>query len=163
MEKFKTLEQYHASDLIDWADKAKLNPDPLMPPQLVGRDADKWRPLIAVADSFNQGVLARETAIAFVNEGNTLDIKEAVLRDTQKIFSKTKLNIVGVDMFFSKLQEDRDADLEVDYVGQKVTKRAVGNMLAEFQIRSKSAKLNGGINQKCWFREDFLEMWERYA
>jgi hypothetical protein len=163
MERFKSLEQYHATDLIDWAEHVKLNPDPQMPKQLVGRDADKWRPLIAVADAFNQGVLARETAIAFLNEGDTLDIKEAVLRDTQKLFSKTKLNIVSVDQFFGKLQEDRDGDLEVDYVGQKITKLAVGRILAEFQIKAKNFRLNGGIPQRCWFKEDFEEMWQRYA
>jgi hypothetical protein len=163
MERFKTLEQYHANDLIEWSENVKLNPDPLMPNALVGRDADKWRPLIAVADSFNQGVLARDTAVAFINEGDTLDIKESVLRDTQKVFLRIKLNVISVDTLFAKLQEDKEGEFEIDYINQKVTKIAIGRMLVEFQIRSKVYRLNGGIPQRCWFKEDFEEMWQRYA
>jgi hypothetical protein len=53
-----------------WARTVKLNLDPQMPPELHGRDADNWRPLIAIADSFGSdiGRIARGTAVIFTGE-----------------------------------------------------------------------------------------------
>jgi hypothetical protein len=47
MEPFIASEQYHAPAFYNWAEQANLNPKPQMPAQLIGRIADKWRPLIA--------------------------------------------------------------------------------------------------------------------
>jgi hypothetical protein len=163
MERFNPIGQYFASAFVNWAEQANLNPDPQMPAQLVGRDADKWRPLIAIADSFDQGTLARDVALAFIKESDTLDIKESVLRDTQKVFNRVKTDKLTADTLYEKLREDKEGEYEVDYVEHKITKRVIGNILAEFQIRSKPHRHRGGTPQRCWFKEDFEEMWERYA
>ena len=44
---------------------------------------------------------------------------------------------------------------EVEYVEQKITKRVIGNVLSEFQIRSRPHRYRGGTPKKCWFRENF--------
>jgi hypothetical protein len=163
MEAFKVQDHYYASQFSVWAEQPNLNPDPQMPAQLIGRNADKWRPLIAIADSFDRGAIAREVALFFVNESDTSDIKESVLRDTQKVFSRVKVDKLTTDTLYRKLLEDKEGEYEVDYVEHKITKRVVGNILAEFQIRSKPHRYGGGAPKKCWFREDFEEMWERYA
>jgi hypothetical protein len=163
MERFRPREQYFAAAFYAWAEQAVLNPDPQMPAQLVGRDADKWRPLIAIADSFDRGDIARKVALQFVNESDTSDIKELVLRDTQRVFDRVKTNILSADTLYQKLVEDKEGELEIDYADQKITKRVIGNMLAEFQIRSRPHRYKGGTPTKCWFREDFEEMWERYS
>src|SRR6516162_11771177 len=38
--------------MLSWAPEADLTPDPIMPAQLRNRQADNWRPLIAIADAF---------------------------------------------------------------------------------------------------------------
>ena len=117
-------------------------------------------------DSFDQGEisdLARQVALTFINENETLDIKESVLRDTQKVFSRAKTDKLTADTLYERLREDKEGEYEVDYEEQKVTKRGIGNILAEFQIRSKPHRYKGGAPKKCWFKEDFEEMWERYA
>jgi Protein of unknown function (DUF3631) len=163
MERFRTREQYFAPELSRWAAQANLNPDPQMPVQLAGRDADKWRPLIAIADSFDRGAIARDVALIFLNENDTSDIKESVLRDTERVFIKLEEQIITAQMLYETLREDNEGEYEVDYVEQKITKRALGNILADFQIRSIVHRYRGGAPAKCWFREDFEEMWERYA
>lgn len=161
MERFTPREQYFAADFYAWAERAVLNPQ--MPAQLVGRDADKWRPLIAIADSFDLGEIAREVALQFVNESDISDIEELVLRDTPKVFDRAKTDILSADTLYETLREDEEGEFDVDYDEHKITKRVIGNILAEFQIRSRPHRYKGGTPKRCWFREDFEEMWERYA
>jgi hypothetical protein len=163
IERFKATDYHFMLQLYLWAEKIKLNLDPKLPAQLIGRDADKWRPLIAIADSFDRGDMAREVALKFLYENDGPDIKESVLRDTRKVFESVKVDKLTVETMHLKLQEDADGELEVDYVERKITKRKIGDILAEFQIRSKLQRFDKGPPQKCWFREDFTEMWNRYA
>jgi hypothetical protein len=164
MEKFDAQAANSVPDFSYWASKVNLNSDPQMPAQIIGRDADKWRPLLAIADTFGQecSIMARNVALKFINESNTPDIKESVLRDIEKVFNKLKAKVIITEILHQLLVEDKDGEYEVDYVEKKITKRAIGNYLADFQIRSKPYRHRGGPPKKCWFREDFEEMWERY-
>jgi Protein of unknown function (DUF3631) len=163
LERFNPRDHYYASQFYNWADQVNLNPDPIMPAQIIGRSADKWRPLIAIADSFDRSELARDVALEFLKESVTLDIKEQVLRDTQKVFENEKTDILTVDTLFQKLREDGEGEYEVDYIDLKVTKRKIGDLLANFQIRSRLDRLKGGKPTRYWSREDFEEMWERFT
>jgi hypothetical protein len=163
MERFIAREQYFAPQLYAWAEQANLDPDPQMPAQLVGRDADKWRPLIAIGDYFDRGDIARQVALDFINESDTPDIKESVLRDTQKVFNRAKSSILTAETLYEKLRDDKEGEYEIDYVDYKITKRVIGNILSDFQIRTRPHRYGGGPPTKCWFREDFEEMWERYS
>jgi hypothetical protein len=163
MERFISKEQYFAPQLYAWAEQANLDPDPQMPAQLVGRDADKWRPLIAIGDYFDRGDIARQVALDFINESDTPDIKESVLRDTQKAFNRARSNILTAETLYEKLRDDKEGEYEIDYVDYKITKRVIGNILSDFQIKTRLYRYKGGVPAKCWFREDFEEMWERYS
>jgi hypothetical protein len=162
MERFPK-EHYFVSEFANWAAQANLEPDPQMPAQIIGRDADKWRPLIAIADSFDRGDLARQAALQFIQESDTLDIKESVLRDTEKVFKRLKEQIITAEMLYETLRQDTEGEYEIDYVEQKITKRALGDMLAAFQIKTVVYRYKGGAPARCWFKEDFKDMWERYA
>jgi hypothetical protein len=163
MERFKASEEYYASELYKWAKVVDLNPEPKMPVQLIGRDADKWRPLIAIADSFGAGEIARNAAISFKREGDDSDIKESLLRDVKKVFDKVKGDLITNDALYQKLREDKDSEYEVDYIERKITKNIVSNHLRDFQIRNRPHRYKGGVVARCWFREDFMEMWKRYS
>jgi hypothetical protein len=164
IERFSATHQSYESNLSYWAKREDLNPDPILPNQIKGRNKDKWLPLIAIADAFDRSDLARNAALAFINESDTLDIKESVLRDTGRMFGRIKTNILPCITLHQMLLEDKDGECEVDYVEQKITVRKIGDMLAAFQIRSKPHRYTAnGVPVRCWFREDFTEMWERYA
>jgi Protein of unknown function (DUF3631) len=162
LERFKISEQYYAPQLAKWAKQVNLNQNPKMPSVLTGRDADKWRPLIAIADSFNRGVMARRMALNFLKESDNPDIKESLLRDTQKVFNTLKTSILTTDILCQKLREDKEGEYEIDYVEYKVTKRVIGNLLSEFQLRSKPHRYGANV-KRCWFRADFEAMWKKYA
>ena len=66
-------------------------------------------------------------------------------------------------MPYTKNSRDKDGEYEVDYAEEKITKRKIGNIPIEFQIKSRPHRYGGGPPKKCWFKEDFGEMWERYA
>jgi hypothetical protein len=41
---FNPRDSCYSEEIARWADGANLDPNPMMPPQIKGRDADKWRP-----------------------------------------------------------------------------------------------------------------------
>jgi hypothetical protein len=102
MERFKAGEQFYAPQLAAWADQTMLDPSPQMPTQLVGRDADNWRPLIPIADHFGHGQLGRNEAVFFMNEGYAPDIKESVIRDIQKVFNRAGVKILTAGTLYEK-------------------------------------------------------------
>jgi hypothetical protein len=72
----------------DWARHVKLDPDPALPPELVDRLADNWRPLIAIADSFGTewGRIARATAVFFAKDYREEDVPVLLLRSIREVF-----------------------------------------------------------------------------
>jgi uncharacterized protein DUF3631 len=163
MERFKPSEQHYLPHFYNWAGQANLNPEPIMPSQIIGREADKWRPLIAIADSFDWGVAAREVALQFINEIDALDIKESVLHDTQRVFDEVNVDTITCDMMYNKLVENKEGEYEIDYADRKITKFKIGLILKDFRIWSRIHRYNKGKPQKCWFKQDFEEMWDRYS
>jgi hypothetical protein len=162
LDRFKAQENYFASELVNWAEQANLDPNPKLPAQLVGREADKWRPLIAIADSFDRGAIAREVALTFLNESDPTDLKELLLRDTEKVFSSVKTKMITTEVLYQKLLEDKDGEFELDYAEHKITKTRISHILADFQIKNRNHRY-GKTVQRSWFREDFEEMWRRYS
>ena len=69
----------YSEEIVRWARQATLNLDPRMPAQIIGRDADKWRPLIAIGNALDRSMIAYETMSEFYKENNIPDIKESLL------------------------------------------------------------------------------------
>jgi hypothetical protein len=118
---------------------------------------------LPIADYFDLGELAREVALQFITEIDSSDIKVLVLQDTEKVFNKAKTTIIPIEEMHQTLLDNKQGEFEVDYLDENISKRILGNILAEFQIKSRPHRYGGGIPQKCWFKRDFEEMWERYA
>jgi hypothetical protein len=83
-----------------WAKSATFNLDPEMPAEVRGRQADNWRPLIAIADacSADWGALARDAAAAFGRGYHDEDILVLLLRDILEVFDAR-----GVDRLASRV------------------------------------------------------------
>ena len=64
-----------------------------MPAQIKGRDADKWRPLIAIGNAVDRSMIAYEAMAEFYKEKSAPDIKESLLRDVHEVFNDAQTNI----------------------------------------------------------------------
>ncbi|MGB9392996.1 MAG: DUF3631 domain-containing protein, partial [Xanthobacteraceae bacterium] len=61
-----------------------LNSNPEIPPELRNRQADNWRALLSIADSFDPGwgAAAREAAVIFARGYHDEDIGVALLKES---------------------------------------------------------------------------------
>jgi len=80
--------------MLSWARKAGLTSDPPMPAPLRDRQADNWRPLIAIADAFGAewARRAREAALSWAGEHHDEDAAVVLLRDIRDIFDRLGLD-----------------------------------------------------------------------
>jgi len=69
--------------MVSWARDAELDSDPPLPAQLRDRQADNWRPLIAIADAFGAdwAMQAREAAILWAGAHQDEDAVTVLLGD----------------------------------------------------------------------------------
>ena len=115
----------------------KLDPRPAMPRGLrVGRPRDKWRPLIAIADSFGPewGRRARAAALEFVRNRSNTEISLQLLEDTRELF--TSLN---VDRFLSKVLIKRLRELADNYDYDALT-----NLISTSRSNSSTFQVSTG-------------------
>ena len=79
--------------ILRWAREAELTSDPIMPVQLRDRQADNWRPLIAIADAFGADWArrAREAALSWAGQHHEEDAAVVLLGDIRDIFDRLGL------------------------------------------------------------------------
>jgi hypothetical protein len=58
LEAFNPRDAFYSEEIARWAERVNLDPNPRMPPQIKGRDADKWRPLIAIGNAVDRSLIA---------------------------------------------------------------------------------------------------------
>jgi hypothetical protein len=128
----QTIEQ----ELRRWAaGKPTLNTEPPLPAELANRKADKWEPLVAVADHFGPywGELAREAALAISRE--QVDEAPAILLlvDIRAVF-----DTLGVDYIYTKALVDRLRGLEGVGDWSAITASKIAALLKGFGIAPKT-------------------------
>jgi Protein of unknown function (DUF3631) len=158
---FNPRAAFYSEEIARWAEGVNLDPNPTLPPQIKGRDADKWRPLIAIGNAVDRSMIAYETMSEFYKEKSVPDIKESLLRDIHEVFNDAQTNILTTEMVLDRLHKLEYS--EVDWSEHQLTKTKVARMLGEFQIENRVHRYEGGPTTRCWFAVDFEEMWERYA
>lgn len=161
MEPFNPREAFYYPEIVRWAEEVNLNPQPTMPPQIIGRYRDKWRPLIAIGHAVDRSLLAYETMAAFYNERTVPDLKESLLRDVQEVFLASKRDVLTTDMILGYLLNLENG--EVDWSEHQLTKSKIARTLRDFQIENKVHRYEKTKMARCYFKADFEEMWERYA
>jgi hypothetical protein len=67
-EVFNPRDAYYTAEIERWAEQVKLDPNPRMPAQIIGRDADKWRPLIAIGNAVDRSMIAYTAMSEFYKE-----------------------------------------------------------------------------------------------
>jgi len=161
--------------MFKWARDAEFNSDPQMPEQLRNRQADNWRPLIAVADAFgaNWPMRAREAAVFFASQHQDEDAAVVLLGDIRNIFDRR-----GVDRLPSKTIVDHlngaDDAMWSEWRGihgnqqpRKLSQGELAKLLEPFQVRPRSirivAEVSGKPTAKGYYRAQFEAAWRSYC
>ena len=161
--------------IFRWAKDAELNSDPPMPAQLRDRQADNWRPLIAIADAFGAdwATRAREAAVVFAGAHQDEDAAVVLLRDIRDLFEGR-----GVDRLASKTIVDHlngaDDAMWPEWRGihgnqqpRKLSQGELAKLLEPFQIRPRTIRTSsdacGKPTAKGYYRIQFEAAWRSYC
>jgi len=159
----------------EWAPTAKLSPNPKMPPELHGRDADNWRPLLAIADSFGPewGRIARATAVVFAQDRREEDVVVVLLKDIREIFNACGLDRLTGKALLNALHELEDAGwsefcgVKNDRTPHRLRNSELRAMLRSVGIMPRSMWPSkgrpGDHSAKGYYREDFEAAWRAYC
>jgi putative DNA primase/helicase len=145
-----------ANECARWAfDHQGHLPDPVMPAQLINRDADNWRPLLAIADRVG-GMWpdkARAVAISMIEDE---DVSPGVrlLADIREIFD-------GHDWMSSAALAKA-----LDEAGTVLSQKELANKLRAYEIRPKKTRSGQpgrkGKPDRGYRREWFADAFARY-
>jgi Protein of unknown function (DUF3631) len=158
-----------------WARDAEINSDPPLPAPLRNRQADNWRPLIAVADAFGAdwSTRAREAAVVFASEHQDEDAAVILLRDIRDIFDGR-----GADRLPSKIIVDHlngaDDAMWSEWRGihghqqpRKLSQGELAKLLDPFQIRPRTVRILSQVSSKPtakgYYRAQFEAAWRSYC
>jgi len=159
----------------DWAREVKLNSNPKMPPELRGRDADNWRPLIAIADSFGpeSGRIARAAAVIFAQDRREEDVVVVLLRDIRGIFDAHGVDRISSKALLAALHELEDAGwsefcgIKNDRSPHRLRAIELRAMLRSLDISTRSVWPQrgqpGDRSAKGYYRSDFEAAWRAYC
>ena len=100
--------------VFNWAARAKLDHDPVMPPELRGRMADNWRPLISIADACSPawGEHARAAAVEFARHDHDEDVAVTLLHHLHAIFAASKSDWLASKVLVAALLEHDEMWME---------------------------------------------------
>jgi hypothetical protein len=164
-----------ATLIADWAENVKLNPDPAMPFEVRARTADKWRVLVAIADSFGPewSKRARDAAIAFGSSYSEQEVQTMLLLDCQIVFNRHHVERIRSEELVSGI-----LDLDTHYpwtayrgpkddenvLPRKLKQGDMAQLLSMFQIRSKKIRFGTGPNSSFmgYERQQFQRHWDAY-
>jgi len=156
--------------LYQWARDVKLDLDPALPAELRNREADNWRPLISIADSFGAdwGKLARDAAITFSRGHRDEDIGVVLLNDIRSVFNARCVDRIWSRSLVDALNAMDDAPWS-EWRGicdnqnpRRLSQGELAKALRPFAIRSRSIRL-GNSTAKGYFRSQFEQAWAAYC
>ena len=159
----------------DWARYVKLDVNPQLPPELVDRIADNWRPLIAIADSFGAewGRIARATAVFFAKDYREEDVAVLLLYSIREIFDASGDRLTGKALLeaLNRLEEagwSEFCGVRGDRPPHKLRNGELRAMLRMFGIESRSVWAVGlrkpsDSSAKGYHRNDFEPAWRAYC
>lgn len=152
-------------EIAKWAASAELTVTggwPEMPEGVEDRDADKWEPLLAVADAVGGEwpAKARVAAVTLVTEskGSTPSLGIRLLSDLRDVFGDH-------DAMFTQAIIDALNGLEEapwgELQGRPLNPRGLAQRLRKYGVSSKTVRI-GDLTAKGYARDDLWDAWERY-
>jgi len=168
----RALDHFY-QEILQWAIGVELDTNPEMPAQLRNRQADNWRPLLAIADSFGWGAQAREAAIWFAKGYQDEDAEVLLLRDIRTVFDTRGMDRLSSAALVAGLIEDDDAQwsewrgLRGDQQPRRLSQGELARMLGPFRIRPRTIwppnRTAGDKSAKGYFRAQFEAAWRAYC
>jgi len=161
--------------IFAWAREAELCTDPPMPAQLRNRQADNWRPLIAIADAFGAdwATRSREAAVIFAGGHQDEDAAVVLLGAIRGIFDGRRVDRLPSKTIVDDLTDADDAmwsewrGIGGNQQPRKLSQGEVAKLLAPFQIRPKTIRLlsvaSGKPTVKGYSRSQFEAAWRSYC
>jgi Protein of unknown function (DUF3631) len=140
------------------------DPDPNVPDVLNDRAADKWRPLLAIADlaGGHWPQRARESACVLSGEGHdSTSVNVELLADTRPAFGD--LDVIRSADLVTKLTADPERPWVEWKRGKPLTQKQLAGLLRPFGIISETVSVPGFADAKGYKRVHFEEAWERYC
>jgi hypothetical protein len=140
--------------------------DPTVPAALDDRQADNWRPLLAIADEAGGTWAARARAAARTLAGTVVEADQAdpvrLLADLRDLFTTTRADKLATAVIVGHLATLADRPW-ADYAhpGHPLTPRHLAKLLDGFRIKAKQIR-QGDDTRKGYLRSDFTDAFRRY-
>lgn len=138
--------------------------DPKMPDVLFNREADKWRPLLAIADLAGGDWPEKTRSIAIRSMATPDDpsYRTQALEDCRTIFDAQGVDRISGKALSETMRELEDRPWgEWGRRGNGLTPNALCYILGDFGIKSRTVRFETGT-RKGYHREDFEEAWRQY-
>jgi len=139
--------------------------DPAVPEALDDRQADNWRPLLAIADEAGGAwpalarTAARTLAGAVVEADTAAPVR--LLADLRDLFATTTADRLATAAIIRHLTALEDRPW-ADYAqGHPVTPRHLATLLEGFRVKAKQIR-QGADTRKGYLRSDFTDAFRRY-
>jgi uncharacterized protein DUF3631 len=139
--------------------------DPAVPPELDDRQADNWRPLLAIADAAGGAwpnlarAAARTLAGSVVEADQTAPVQ--LLADLRDFFATTpadKLATAAILRYLTTLEDRPWAEYAQ---GEPLTPGQLAKLLNGFNIKGRQIR-QGSTTRKGYVRSDFIDTFRRY-
>jgi len=139
--------------------------DPVVPEELDDRQADNWRPLLAIADEAGGAwpTLARTAARGLAGAVTEADTVAPVrlLAGLRELFTTTTADRLATAAIIRHLTALEDGPWADYGHGQPLTPRQLAGLLEGFGIRAKQIR-QGDETRKGYMRADFTDAFHRY-
>jgi uncharacterized protein DUF3631 len=139
--------------------------DPAVPEELNDRQADNWRPLLAIADEAGGAwpALARTAARTLAGAVVEADTAPPVrlLADLRDLFATTAADRLATAAIIRHLTALEDRPWADDAQGQPLTPRRLATLLEGLQIKAKQIR-QGATTRKGYLRADFTDAFRHY-
>jgi Protein of unknown function (DUF3631) len=137
--------------------------DPDMPASLFNRQADNWRPLLAIADAAGGKWPAKARAAALALSGQQADDSESIdlLADVRAYFDRSGSDRVFSKVLASELASDPERPWAEYNRGKSITQTQIANLLRPFRIISETIRI-GEERAKGYLRVHCEDVFDRY-
>ena len=139
--------------------------DPAVPEELDDRQADNWRPLLAIADAAGGAwrelarTAARTLAGAVVEADTAAPVR--LLANLRDLFATTTADRLATAAILRHLSALEDRPWAGDAQGDSLTPRHLATLLEGFGIKAKQIR-QGADTRKGYLRADFTDAFRRY-
>jgi Protein of unknown function (DUF3631) len=140
--------------------------DPVMPDGIVNREADNWRPLLAIADAVGGEwpERARRAAVGLM-QANADEIEAPgiiLLADLRERFAAESSGVLFTTEILPTLYSREDRPWAEFRRGRPITAIQMAELLKPYGIPRNNTVRRGAKTAKGYRAKDFIDIWDRY-